>query len=116
VRPADVVEAEGGLDVELLGARVPGTVALEVHDDQQAAFGPHTQLARALAGIRLVGGPDLPDYARPGGVGDLHHEHAGVRVGAVGAAADVGVRAVDRERRVHAPVEKWVVAHQWQRA
>ncbi len=84
----------------------------EVHDHEQPLLRPDAQLARGLADVPLVRCPDLADDLRVGRVGDVEHEHPGVRVplGPVGAVADVQVVVVDGRCGVHPPVQKGIVA------
>jgi len=117
VLAGDVVEADRGAHRRLAsGAAVDLRAAAVVEHHQQLLLRPDAQLARCLAGVALVGRPDLPDHPRIGGVGHVHGEDAGVQVGAVGTAAHVGVVAAHGERGIHAAVEQRLVAHELERA
>jgi hypothetical protein len=85
--------------------------AREAEHHEQLLLRPDAQLARRLADIAGVGRPDLADDAWRRRVRGVDHEHAGVRVrvGGVGAVADVDVVTVDRERGVHASRVEGVV-------
>jgi hypothetical protein len=69
----------------------------------------HAQLARGLAGLRVQRLAQQPGLGRARDVDD-HHAAERLAVAAVGAAADVRVVALDRERGVHAAAEQRLVA------
>ena len=84
--------------------------AVGVEDDQHVLRPPHPELARRLARLRVEGRTEKPRLGRMGDVDDHHAAVRHVFVAPVGAAPDVDVVSVDRERSVHPAIHERLVS------